>query len=109
MRLLVVLAVAFAPRFAGADAAAPIPTPTLSAIGPPGVQTPLTLDSAWLRIDCVSRDKCSLEASYAISNPTDAPLDAKAAFHRTSTQAMKVTVDGAPADVANDDGASARP
>lgn len=101
LRLLVV-AVALAPRLAGADATAPSPAPTLSAIAPAGATTPLTIDSASLRIDCESRDTCAVEVRYAISNPTDAPLDSKPAFDSTSTHDLKVTVDGAPANVTND-------
>jgi hypothetical protein len=102
-RRLLVLAVTIAPRLAGADAAALAPAPTLSAIGPAGAKTPLTVDSASLRIDCERRDECAVEVRYAISNPTDALLDGTAAFDSMSTHDMKVTVDGAPADVANDD------
>ena len=105
MRRLLVLAVTIAPHLAGA---APIPAPSLSAIGPVGVKTPLTVDSASLRIDCKSRDECAFEVRYAISNPTDARLDGTAAFHAMSTHDMKVTVAGAPVDLANDSGTSER-
>ena len=108
MRRLLVLAVAIAPRLPSANAAAAIPAPALSAIGPAGVKTELRIDSASLRIDCESRDACDFQARYTISNPTDAPLDAKAVFHGTSTHDLKVTGDGSSIEVALDDGGTVR-
>lgn len=101
MRRLLVLAVTVAPALAGANA--PAPAPTLSAIGPAGAKTPLVVESTSLRIDCEHRDQCTVEARYAISNPTDARLDAKTAFESTSTRGLRVTVDGASADVSSDE------
>lgn len=105
MRRLLVLAVAIAPRLAVAEAP---PAPTLSALGPAGVATPLAVESASLRIDCESRDQCALEVRYAISNPTDARVAEKVAFAAMATQDLKVSVDDAPAEVATDDGPRAR-
>lgn len=102
MRRLLVVVVVLVPRLAGANAAAPNPAPRMSALGAAGVagvKTPLTVDSASVRMDCHGGDTCGLEVHYAVTNPTDEPQGGTAAFYGMSTNDMKVTVNGAPANV----------
>lgn len=93
-----VLGLALAPRLAGANAAAPLPAPQLSALGAAGTKTPLVVESAALRIDCKGGDTCALEVHYAVANPTDALISGTAAFYGRSFE-MKVTVNGVIANV----------